>query len=291
MAVPPRVLIPLSVADATYIMAVPVSADGTKVTGTPLKLASLTDNVTRVSASLNGRIAFSVSAYTSHIWGLPIDGKGHAAGEPQQLTYGSAVDVRPALSRDGQRVAFISRRANGGRLFYRDIAIGGEKELSTEGYRYDTPVFNRDGTGVMYVQYPDPGSWRDFIYHVPLSNGLPKKIWDKATWSWLWDWAPDGKTLLLTTKDDRSGKPMNEPIRQLDLGTLATTMFLSPTITLQGNGCTRARQFIAANGGSDSQSLLNRSSRERANAFESGDDFVITTAHIGRSYPSGSEAI
>ena len=92
IADPPRLLMPLSVADATYIVAVPISADATRVTGTPQRLTSLTENVTRVSAALSGRMALSVCANTAQIWDLPIDKKGRAAGEPKQLTYGSAVD-------------------------------------------------------------------------------------------------------------------------------------------------------------------------------------------------------
>jgi Tol biopolymer transport system component len=223
VADPPRVLIPLRVGDATYVTAVPISADGTKVTGPSQKLAVLTDNLTRASAALNGRMVFSVSASTSHIWSLPIDGKGRAIGEPKQLTYGTAGELDPSLSRDGERVAFTSVRANGIRLFYRDLATAREKELSADGYRYETPVFNSDATGIIYVMYPDRESVRDSIYYVPLSGGLAKKIWDKS-WSWLWDRAPDGKTLLLLTYADRPRE--RTFIRQLDLYSLSATTFL-----------------------------------------------------------------
>jgi Tol biopolymer transport system component len=224
VADPPRVLIPLRVGDATYVTAVPISADGTKVTGPSQRLASLTDNLTRASAALNGRMALSVSASTSHIWSLPIDGKGRASGEPKQLTYGFAGELNPSLSRDGEKVAFTSVRANGIRLFYRDLATGREKELSTDGYRYETPMFNPNGTGIMYVKYPDRESERDFMYYVALSSGLAKEVWDKS-WSWLWDWAPDGKTLLLMTYADRPGSERTF-IRQLDLDSLSATTFL-----------------------------------------------------------------
>ena len=63
-----------------YVTAVPVSADGTRVTGTPQRLTSVTDSVSRVSAALNGRMVLSVSPSVPHIWGLPIDGKGRATG-------------------------------------------------------------------------------------------------------------------------------------------------------------------------------------------------------------------
>jgi Tol biopolymer transport system component/predicted Ser/Thr protein kinase len=221
---PPRLLIRQRAGDATYIVAVPVSADGIKVTGPSQRLTSFTENVTHVSAAWDGRMAFSVSAGVSHIWGLPIDGGGRATGEPKQLTHGSAGEWRPSLSRDGGKVVFISPRANGDRFFYKDLVTGQEKELSTDGHGFD-PVFSPDGSGVMCVQRPFLGSAPPFIYFVPLSGGLPKKIWDKAFVDNLDDWAPDGKTLLFYPRDDPS-KPLKGTIRQLDLDSRSTTMFL-----------------------------------------------------------------
>ena len=202
VADPPRALIPLRVGDATYVTAVPISADGTKVIGPSQRLASLTDDLTRASAAFNGRMVLSVSASTSHIWSLPINARGQATGEPRQLTYGSAGELHPSLSRDGEKVAFTSLRANGIRLFYRDLATGREKELSTDGYRYETPMFNPDGTGIMYVKYPDRESGVTLCttWRFPVVSRKRSGI---SRWSWLWDWAPDGKTLLLLTYADR----------------------------------------------------------------------------------------
>ena len=220
IADPPRILGRQAVGDATYIAALPISADGTKVTGPPQRLTSFPDNVTHVSAALNGRMVCSVSATTSHIWGLPIERGGQATGEPKQLTHGFAGEWAPSLSRDGGKVAFISR-ANGGRLFYRDLATGRERELST-GWGQTAPVFNPDGAGITYLQWQDTGGLK--IYAVPLS-GLPKTVWDKTPWSWLWDRAPDGKTILFSTSDDPK-KANGGTIRQLDVDTLATARFL-----------------------------------------------------------------
>jgi len=232
IADPPRVLIRVRVADATYITSVPVSADATKVTGPPQRLTSVTDNVARVSAALNGRVALSVSASATHIWGLPIDSKGQVTGEPKQLTYGSAGENNPALSRDGGKLAFISTRANNVRLFYRNLATGSEEELSASGDSSDTPIFNPEGTGIMWMQYPDPAGWRNFFCYAPLSGGLSKKIWDNLAWAGMLDWAPNGKTLLFLSREDFS-KPMQGIIRQLDLNSLsATTLLEDPELNL-----------------------------------------------------------
>ncbi len=223
IANPSRLLIPLSVGDATSITAVPVSADGTEVNGPPQRLTFAGGNAARISAALNGRIALSAETSESHIWTLPIDSKGMATGAPKQVTFGPAGEFSPSLSADGEKLSFLSERVNGQRLFYKDLATGRQKEVSTEGYRYDTPVFNHDATKIMCVQYPSPESWRDFVFEVPITGALSKKVWDKATWTWLWDWAPDDSTLLIEGWVDLEARRVQE----LDLRSGATTMFLA----------------------------------------------------------------
>ena len=225
---PPRFILGQREGEAVYVTAVPVSADGIKVTGTPQRLTAFTDDILRSSTALDGRMVFSLSAIKDHIWGLPIDKKGRATGEPKQLTDGSSGEWTPVLSRDGAKMAFLSPRANSVRLFYKDLKTEREKELSTDGGSYGSPVFNPDGTGVICAQWPDPSARRASIYYTPFSGGLPRRIWDKSVGSWPWDWAPDGKTLLFFTQDDLS-KPVRGAIQQLDLDSLATTMFLEDT--------------------------------------------------------------
>src|SRR5262249_53119345 len=156
IADPPRLLIPGGGGDATNIISVPVSADGTRMTGRSRPVTFGIGNETGASASLNGRVAVSAATRESGIWVLSLDGSGRVLGSPKQIARGGG----PSLSQDGHRLAYTSQRINGLRLFYQDLTTGREKELSNEGYRYDAPVFNRDGTKIMCVQYPGAESWR-----------------------------------------------------------------------------------------------------------------------------------
>ena len=79
IADPPRVLVPDTVGDATYITAVPLSANGSKVTGPPQRLASLTDHVIRVSAAFNGRMVLSVCC--RHVPYLESPDQQHGSGD------------------------------------------------------------------------------------------------------------------------------------------------------------------------------------------------------------------
>jgi Tol biopolymer transport system component len=220
--------------DANYITAVPVSEDGTKITGPDQKLASVTDSVDRISAATDGRVVVSVSANRQHLWRLPLDEKGHAAGEAKQLTNGPSSELCPSLSKDGGKLAFISMRGVLHRPFYRDLSTGRDKELTTDGDSYGNAVFGADGEGIAFAR--SAAYQKASIYYVPLSGGLPRKIWDKSPWSSSWDWSPDGKTLLIYTREDFS-KPLKGFIRQLDLDTSSTTTFLDdPELNLwEGN--------------------------------------------------------
>jgi serine/threonine protein kinase len=194
---PSRVLIPIRLGDATTITTLPISADGTSVTGSPERIMFAGGDDARISVAANGRMVLSADTSQSHVWSLPIDSNGKASGPLRQLTSGTAGEFASTLSADGQKLAFLSNRANGVRLFYKDLTTDHEKELSTEGYRYATPLFNTDGTRVLCVQYPSATSWRNFVFEIPISGGVSRKIWDKGIFAWLFDWSPDGTTLLL----------------------------------------------------------------------------------------------
>jgi len=133
IAKPSRLLIPLPSGDATSITAVPISEEGTEM-GDPIqKLAFSGGNVARVSAALDGRIVLSSGTMEPHIWSLAIDSKGSVSRLPRQLTFGPAGEFFPTLSTDGEKLAFLSNRANGQRLFYRDLVTGGRKKSQPRG--------------------------------------------------------------------------------------------------------------------------------------------------------------
>ncbi len=238
--------------DANYITAVPVSADGNKAAGPPYKLTALTDNVTRVSAALNGRMAISVAANAAHIWGLPIDRNGHPTGAPTQLTGGSVGEGAPVLSGDGRKLAFLSRRANGVRLYYKDLATGREIDLSVDGHDYFSPAFNPDGTGIMYEQ-SGPGE-RNGLSFVSLSGGLSRKLWDKSTNPSPDDWSPDGKTVLYY-KQDAPSKRWRGAIGVLDLDSMSATAFLEdPEFDLWEGHFSHDGRWVAFNSVKDNKS-------------------------------------
>jgi serine/threonine protein kinase len=220
---PSRLLIPLPLGDAISVATLPISPDGQRMTGAPVTLTFAGGQAARVSADRSGRVAISAGTSESHIWRMPIDSRGTVTGPATQVTFGPAGENKPRLSDDGTKLVFLSQRVNGQRLFYKDLVSGHEKELSTVGYRYDTPIWNRAGTKIMCVQYPKPESWRDVIFEVPVSGGISRIVWEE--WSWLTDWSAD-ESILFTNAG------------QLHLPTMSLTEFLVPA---KGEDASEAR--------------------------------------------------
>jgi serine/threonine protein kinase/dipeptidyl aminopeptidase/acylaminoacyl peptidase len=187
---PSRLIISKRIADAFIVSALPVSADGTRATGSPQKLTSVTDHLAAVSAAPDGRIVLSVWTSMGRVWCLPIDPAGRPIGSLKRITDGADGESAMALSRDGTKLAFTSQRPDGYKLFFKDLTTGHQKELLTvEGpTTTGTGVFNSDGSGLIV-------SHNNLVEHVPLTGGLPKKVWEGAGVN-LWDLSPDGKSLL-----------------------------------------------------------------------------------------------
>ncbi len=106
------------------------SAEGNSVWHLPLTSAYRAAGPPRlVSSGIHpstggGRIAFSLASANSDIWALPIDpNRGVLKGAAERLTTDSAEDVMPAITADGQTIAFGSRRSDPGQMEYGAFAF------------------------------------------------------------------------------------------------------------------------------------------------------------------------
>src|ERR1700722_7303747 len=90
------------------------------------------------------------------------------AGQNSSLS-GRRPDQKPTLSSDGGKLAFMSWRQGGPRVFYLDLATGHQGELSTQPGGYWRPILSRDGSGVICNH--------GFLEFIPLSS-LPRKVWE-----------------------------------------------------------------------------------------------------------------
>jgi eukaryotic-like serine/threonine-protein kinase len=219
LADPPRLLMHIYNGDGASIATIPVSEDGTKVTGPWQRVTFSTDNEGPASAALDGRVVFSSGNREVHNWGIPIDGNGHATGAPQRLTSRPAgvVETSPVLSRDGRHLAFGSVLSDFPTLFYKNLSTGKERELASDIW-VAGGVFNPDATMIIFHGAITLGSFS--AYEVPVAGGAPRKLWEHPEMGQAWDWSPDGTTVLCL-----EGYP-NGKVVEMDLKSLSKTTLL-----------------------------------------------------------------
>lgn len=251
IANPSRLLLPLQRGGSTFVVAVPVSADGSKVTGPLNKLTFGTGNEARASAALAGGVLLSARTDEHHIWGLAIDGNGKATGQPRQLTQGPALG--PVLSRDGRLLAFGAAW----RIYCRDLVTGAEREIPSAGYWAASPAFSPDGTQIIFANYPNPEKVGEaFFSVVPVSGGFAKRVWNIGPGGfsgWPYDWSPDGNTLLF----QGGAAEYRFAFYQLDLHLLTKTSFLDdPQLSLSDAQFSNDGRWVAFSGDHEENSSV-----------------------------------
>ena len=220
LADPSRLLMHIYNADGASIATIPVSEDGTKVTGPWQRVTFSTDAEGPASAALDNRIVFSSGNQEIHNWGVPIDGNGHAAGAPRRLTSRPAgvVETSPVLSRDGRHLAFTAFLSDLPTLFYKNLATGKERELASD-ISAGGGVFSPDATRIIFFEGGDRGGLF-VVYEVPVSGGAPRKLWERRDVVGVSAWSPDGTTVL-----SQEGVS-NAKVVEMDLKSVSKTTLL-----------------------------------------------------------------
>jgi Tol biopolymer transport system component len=206
----------VSIADAVSITSIPISEDAMRVTGDRQNLTFETEPEYRASAASSGRIVLSSVRTSSHVWSLPVDKAGKAKGEPVQLT-AEAWSGAPSLSRDGETLAFQSRRGEGWEINSMSVRAGKQISVSAGAGRTFGQIINWKGTSISYLlNQGDHFS----LWQVASSGGLPQKLLDRSFFPF--DWSPDSRFLVGV------GRPDVE-VKILDLQTRTETTFLTDT--------------------------------------------------------------
>ena len=121
-----------------------------------------------------GRIVFAGEGRDRRSSGLyAIDPDG---GTPTQLTPPGGNDTAPAVSPDGRRIAFMSKR-DGGRyqLYVMNSDGSGARRLVDDASRdYCNPEWSPDGRTLVF--YTDAGDHLDQVWTVPVDGGAPRQL-------------------------------------------------------------------------------------------------------------------
>ena len=112
------------------------------------------------------------------IWTVAADG-----GEPRALTDDVEIDYQPAVSPDGQWLAYASVLAANQRRSLRVIPIGGgpARELPVPGWVILSPAWSADGSWIYFATTPTPNAARTSLWRVAARSGADEPTAQRVT--------------------------------------------------------------------------------------------------------------
>jgi eukaryotic-like serine/threonine-protein kinase len=185
------VLMSAALADAQNLWQVPISAGNWRVSGSPRRLTFGTSMDVQPSVAAGNQVAFSSLTGSLDVWSIPLESIGaKPSSTPQRLTADAFEHSYPAVSPDGKKIAYSSRRTGTRDLWVRDLATGKENVVSTPPGLAFGSAFSADGGKIAYraVERQEPVE-----YLVSLDDGSRERFPDCASNG---GWSADRKRFL-----------------------------------------------------------------------------------------------
>jgi gamma-glutamyltranspeptidase len=184
------------------IWRVPISDSG--ATGSPTRLVSSSDDASEPATTPEGRILYVLGrGSTARIWVHERDGTDH------RLTNSRVAERWPAVSPDGQRVAFVTVAEQGRRLLVHSMASASSRSLDsvvTAAPGIEHPAWAPDGDRLTYTTAsPRPG-----VFVVPLDGRYANLVSARHAAS---AWNPDRLHITLVDLPDEDVTYNGDPNR------------------------------------------------------------------------------
>ncbi|MEJ0055100.1 MAG: amidohydrolase family protein [Bacteroidota bacterium] len=119
--------------------------------------------------------------------------------KPVQLTKDVAMDIDPAWSYDGKKLAFVSdRNGTNMNIWVRDVQSGGDKQITTGNRHALQPAFSPDGTKIAYILNDGVvGFGTSTLQLLDLTTGESKTLYKALFTPGKPTWSVDGKIVAL----------------------------------------------------------------------------------------------
>lgn len=163
------ILFAARVGDRTNIWGVHISERNWQATGPAKQLTFGAGREDHPSMSAGGDLVFSILSQKADIWALPLHANAtESRGQGERLTSDAAHYMRPWVSRDGSRLAFLCNRNGNVDVWVRDLGAGTEKALTAPRDDESAVALSPDGSKVAYSVREEAG---ESIYAVAFEGG------------------------------------------------------------------------------------------------------------------------
>jgi Tol biopolymer transport system component/imidazolonepropionase-like amidohydrolase len=114
-------------------------------------------------------------------------------GAPRRLTSDPALDTAAAWSPDGRSLAYVSDRGGSTNIWIRDLGSGGDRELTHGSVAATFPAWSPDGARIAYVDADGQ------LQVVNVASGATTKIHDHLNEPGRPSWSPDGSAVVVSS--------------------------------------------------------------------------------------------
>jgi len=186
-----EVLMSAKLADTINVWRLPISTRTWKVDGVPRRVTFGTAMDVQPSVAGN-YVAFSSLSGNVDVWSLPIDAnQAKPTGSLQRLTRDAFSHSYPAVSPDGKKIAYSSRRSGSRDIWLKDLGTGQEIAVSSSQVAAVNPNFSPDGDALAF-QAKEKGRFVSFV--VSLGGGHLNRLCEDCS---DYGWSSDEKRLVL----------------------------------------------------------------------------------------------
>ncbi|HWI18200.1 MAG TPA: hypothetical protein VNT81_10665, partial [Vicinamibacterales bacterium] len=119
---------------------------------------------------------------------------------PVQLTTHNGLDFHPAISPDGDAIAFVSDRSGSLEIYVRSLSgAGSDMPLTTDGNQNVHPAWSPDGRSIAFHSYQRGGIWI-----MPARGGVARQIVASGSRP---AWSPDGRSIAFQSDEHQDAAP------------------------------------------------------------------------------------
>jgi Tol biopolymer transport system component len=170
----------------------------------PRRLELAASNAFSPTISRQGnRLAFETGTGDLNIWRIDLREPGKKPSTPTQFIASTQVELYPAYSPDGRKIAFMSQRSGTAEIWVCDRDGSKAVQLTSfGGHAVYGPSWSADGQNVAFTAVQK--GMKDDVYVISASGGVPRRLTTHPAEDKWPSWSHDGKWIYFAST--RSGR-------------------------------------------------------------------------------------